>query len=79
MLQVYSYQEKFVPSVSESLAAAYVKPWDDVLDPYLIHMNDLLVGFFYVSYTPNSCNNYWIGGFFIDMQYQRKGYVKASL
>lgn len=79
ILQVNPIQKKFVPSVAESLAAAYVKPWDEALDPYLIYMNDLLVGFFYLSYTPNSCDNYWIGGFLIDQQHQRKGYGKASL
>jgi len=64
-LQVHPHQEKYVPSVAVSLAAAHVKPWDEALDPYLIYVNEILVGFFYISYTPNSVDNYWIGGFFI--------------
>ncbi len=78
-LQVHPHQEKYVPSVAVSLAAAHVKPWDEALDPYLIYVNEILVGFFYISYTPNSVDNYWIGGFFIDQAHQRKGYGKGAL
>ncbi len=78
-LQVHPNQEKYVPSVAVSLASAYVKPWDEALDPYLICINDELVGFFYISYTPDSRDNYWIGGFFIDKTHQRKGYGNVAL
>ncbi len=78
-LQVHPNQEKYVPSVAVSLASAYVKPWDEALDPYLIYANEILVGLFYISYTPNSVDNYWIGGFFIDQAHQRKGYGSGAL
>ena len=78
-LSVGDDQKKFVPSPAESLASAYVKPWDEALDPYLIYLNDLLIGMFYISYTPDSEDNYWIGGFMIDKKYQNKGFGKASL
>jgi len=78
-LQVDSSQKKFAPSVAESLAAAYIKPWDDALDPYIIYAGETMVGCFYLSYTPGSEDNYWIGGFIIDRQHQGRGLGKASL
>ncbi|RAW16859.1 hypothetical protein DC345_07080 [Paenibacillus taichungensis] len=35
--------------------------------------------FFYLSYTPASTDNYWIGGFQIDKDYQGKGLGSQSL
>ncbi|TCZ68408.1 GNAT family N-acetyltransferase [Paenibacillus albiflavus] len=72
-------QEKFVPSVIESLAWAYIKPWDEAFDPYILCKDDKTFGFFYLSYTPNSTNNYWIGGFQIDKEYQGMGLGTQSL
>jgi len=53
-LQVDSSQKKFAPSVAESLAAAFIKPWDEALDPYIIYDGETMVGCFYLSYTPGS-------------------------
>ena len=78
-LDVNPEQRKFAPSVAESLAAAYVKPWDEALDPYTIYDDKTMIGLFYISYTPDSKDNYWIGGFIIDKNHQRKGYGRASL
>ena len=78
-LSVHEAQKAFVPTVAESLAAAYIKPWDEALDPYVIYVDDRLVGCFYVSYTPDSQDNYWIGGFMIDREFQGRGYGCASL
>ncbi|MCK5128441.1 MAG: GNAT family N-acetyltransferase [Clostridiales bacterium] len=78
-LSVTKAQQELVPSVSESLAAAYIKPWDEALDPYILYDGDTMIGAFYNSYTPGSVDNYWIGGFFIDQKYQGKGFGKASL
>jgi len=78
-LSVFPYQEKFLQPVSEGLAAAYVKPWDEALDPYCIYIDQQLVGFFYVSYTPESDDNYWIGGFRIDQKYQKQGIGRKAL
>ncbi|MBN1971271.1 MAG: GNAT family N-acetyltransferase [Candidatus Delongbacteria bacterium] len=77
-LKIRNDQKKFVPSILESLAYAYIKPWDEAFDPYIIFDNDKMIGFFYVSYTPDSEDNYWIGGFFIDRKYQGMGYGKDS-
>ena len=78
-LEVKSDQQKFVPSPAESLASAYIKPWDEALDPYVILLKNNMIGMFYISYTPGSTDNYWIGGFFIDKKYQGLGYGKLSL
>ncbi|OZB96140.1 GNAT family N-acetyltransferase [Paenibacillus sp. XY044] len=72
-------QEKLVPSVIESLAWAYIKPWDEAFDPYILCKDDKTFGFFYLSYTPNSTNNYWIGGFQISKEYQGIGLGTQSL
>lgn len=78
-LEVNPDQQKFVPSPAESLASAYIKPWDEELDPYAINLENKMIGLFYISYTPGSEDNYWIGGFFIDKKYQGLGYGKLSL
>ena len=78
-LEVHPEQKIFCPTIAESLAAAYIKPWDEALDPYLIYLDDNLIGAFYISYTPESKDNYWLGGFMIDKKYQNKGYGKQAL
>jgi diamine N-acetyltransferase len=78
-LQVSPEQMKFAPSVAESLASAYIKPWDEALDPFVICVDDQLVGLFYISYTPDSKDNYWIGGFIIDRKFQGRGYGRRAL
>lgn len=78
-LSVFEHQKSFVPTIAESLAVAYIKPWDEALDPYVLYENNKIIGAFYISYTPNSEDNYWIGGFQIAKEYQGKGYGKQSL
>lgn len=77
-LEVRPDQKKFVPSAAESIASAYIKPWDEALDPYAIMLDDKMIGLFYISYTPDSIDNYWIGGFFINKNHQGSGYGKLS-
>ncbi len=72
-------QKSLVPSVMEGIAYAYIKPWDEALDPYVLEANGNVFGFFYLSYTPRSTDNYWIGGFQIDKSYQGKGNGKRAL
>ncbi|WP_235857665.1 GNAT family N-acetyltransferase [Paenibacillus albiflavus] len=55
------------------------KSWDEAFDPYILCKDDKTFGFFYLSYTPNSTNNYWIGGFQIDKEYQGMGLGTQSL
>jgi diamine N-acetyltransferase len=75
-IKVKRDQKKFVPSVQESLMYAYVIPWDEAFDPYLVYKDQIPVGFFYISYTPDSIDNYWIGGFQVDKKYQNQGIGK---
>jgi diamine N-acetyltransferase len=78
-ISLFEDQVKFVPAVIESLAYAYIKPWDEAFDPYILKMDNKVFGFFYVSYTPDSKDNYWLGGFQIDKEYQGKGIAVQSL
>jgi diamine N-acetyltransferase len=78
-LDVRPDQRKFVAPPAESLAAAYIKPWDEAFDPFGIYLDDEPIGLFYISYTPGSNDNYWIGGFFIDYRYQGQGLGKEAL
>lgn len=78
-LSVRDDQKAFVPSVVESLAVAYIKPWDEALDPYVIYADDQMVGSFYLSYTPDGTDNYWVGGLLIDHRYQGQGLGKAAM
>jgi diamine N-acetyltransferase len=78
-IALFDAQIKLVPTIIESLAYAYIKPWDDAFDPYILRKDDNTYGFFYLSYTPNSTDNYWIGGFQIDKEYQGKGLGTQSL
>ncbi|OPA75383.1 GNAT family N-acetyltransferase [Paenibacillus selenitireducens] len=72
-------QTAYVPTVMEGLAYAYIKPWDEALDPYVLCVGDQVIGFFYLSYTPGSKDNYWMGGFQMDIAFQGKGYGKKAL
>lgn len=78
-LKVKDSQRAYVPSSAESLAAAYIKPWDEALDVYGITLEGIPVGLFYISYTPESSDNYWLGGFFIDAAFQGKGLGRRAL
>lgn len=78
-ISVSEEQKNFVPSVVQSLAYALIKPWDEALDPFVLSLHDQIFGFFYISYTPHSSDNYWIGGFQIDEKYQGKGYGKKAM
>ena len=66
-------------SVLLSLAYAYVKPWDEALDPYVVMLEKNIIGFVYVSYTPHSDDNYWIGGLYIKTDYQHQGYGRQTI
>lgn len=66
-------------SVVHGLAYAYIKPWDEALDPYVVMLDDLIIGFVYVSYTPHSEDNYWIGGLYIKSEYRHQGYGRKTI
>jgi len=73
------WQIPLVPSVIEGIAYAYIKPWDEAFDPYVLELEGKILGFFYLSYTPESTDNYWIGGFQIDKSFQGMGNGKRAL
>ncbi|MGQ8874449.1 GNAT family N-acetyltransferase [Paenibacillus sp. TSA_86.1] len=78
-ISLHENQTHLVPNVTEALAYAYIKPWDEALDPYVLQKEGKIIGFFYVSYTPESTDNYWIGGFQIDKSVQGQGMGKQAL
>ncbi|MBR2566179.1 MAG: GNAT family N-acetyltransferase [Paenibacillus sp.] len=78
-ISLHEHQTHLVPSVVEGLAYAYIKPWDEAFDPYVLQMDSQIIGFFYISYTPESTDNYWIGGFQIDKSFQGQGMGKRAL
>ncbi|MBO1580659.1 N-acetyltransferase [Bacillus sp. XF8] len=80
-LQVSKEQCQFVPAVAVSIAKVYIKPDGDNVEyiPFAIYDNDVMVGFVMHAFEPNTSDMYWINGFMIDENYQRKGYGKAAL
>jgi diamine N-acetyltransferase len=52
---------------------------NEAFDPYILCNDSQIIGFFYLSYTPDSTDNYWISGFQIDKKYQGKGYGFLAL
>ncbi|MDP9698284.1 GNAT family N-acetyltransferase [Paenibacillus polysaccharolyticus] len=78
-ISLHENQKHLVPSITEGLAYAYIKPWDEAFDPYVLQIEEQVIGFFYLSYTPESLDNYWIGGFQIDKKFQGQGMGKRAL
>ncbi len=78
-ISLHENQKHLVPSITERLAYAYIKPWDEAFDPYVLQIEGKIIGFFYISYTPESTDNYWIGGFQIDKTSQGQGMGKRAL
>ncbi len=75
-LSVAEYQKKFVSSVSDSLAQAWL--YYDTAYPFAIYADDLLVGFVMLGYY-ESRRQYTLWKFLIDERYQNKGYGKQAL
>ncbi|UOE53855.1 GNAT family N-acetyltransferase [Bacillus sp. CMF12] len=80
-MKVKESQRDFVPSAAVSLAKVYIKPDGDAVEyiPFSIYDNEKMVGFIMHAYEPNTDNMYWINGFFIDQNYQGRGYGQAAL
>ncbi|MCB0062929.1 MAG: GNAT family N-acetyltransferase [Caldilineaceae bacterium] len=82
-LTIHSHQSEFVPTVALSLAKAYIQPNGFCYDPYGIYhrqrMSRQLVGFYSFIHLPNDLSFCYLGGFFIDRQFQGQGYGKAAL
>ena len=75
-LKVSEAQSKLVSSTTLSLAKAYV--FHDIVTPFAIYKDDLMVGFIMMRFN-EEYNNYFIWQFMIDERYQCKGYGKQAL
>jgi len=78
-LEVYPDQHAFVPSVAVCLAKAYIKPENGLVVPFGIYSGETMVGFFTITHDANRKDRFWINGFQIDKNYQRRGYGRAAL
>ena len=75
-LTVAEDQKRFVSSVADSLAQAWL--YHDTAFPFAIYADDLPVGFVMLGYY-KSREQYTLWKFFIDEKYQNKGYGKQAL
>ncbi|MEZ4620614.1 MAG: GNAT family N-acetyltransferase [Caldilineaceae bacterium] len=82
-LTVLPDQVAFVPTVALSLAKAYIRPNGFCYDPFGLYLNRLtgkqLIGFYSLIHLPDDVTFCYLGGFFIDQRFQRRGYGKAAL
>ncbi|WP_459502715.1 hypothetical protein [Bacillus sp. C1] len=72
-LSVNIEQQRFVsevtPPVAITLAKAYIRPDDVMIEPLGIYDNEKIVGFFSLHYKPNCQQDFWLLHFFIDQRY----------
>jgi diamine N-acetyltransferase len=82
-LAVHPEQQRFIaefaPIAALALAKAYVRPGGATWAPYAIYAGETMVGFVELAYTPGSADDYWVFHFFIDRQWQVRGYARAAL
>ncbi|WBW96304.1 GNAT family N-acetyltransferase [Oceanirhabdus sp. W0125-5] len=74
-LKVAEEQKDFVSSPTLSLAKAYIHY--DVISPFAIYNDDIIVGFIMLRYN-EGYNSYFIWQLMIDEKYQSKGYGKQA-
>jgi len=82
-LAVQPAQQEFVPSVTLSLAKAYIQPNGFCYDPFAIYrrarLGKELIGFFSLIYLPDEPTFCYLGGFLIDARFQGQGHGRAAL
>lgn len=82
-LAVRPEQQRFIadyaPIAAIVLAKAYVRPGGLIWTPYAFYAGDAMVGLAALAYEPGSADNYWLYHFFIDRDYQGRGYGKDAL
>lgn len=82
-LAVHPEQQRFVaeyaPIAAVALAKAYIRPGGALWEPFAIYAGSTMVGFLALAYEPGTSDEYWLFHFFIDQQYQGRGYGKAAL
>jgi diamine N-acetyltransferase len=82
-LAVQPEQQDFVPSVTLSLAKAYIQPNGFCYDPFAVYRRQRtgkqLIGFFSLIHLPEQPTFCYLGGFLIDQRFQGQGYGRAAL
>ena len=78
-LELGPEQQDFVPSVSCSIAKAFIRPDDKVYEPYAVCAGDALVGFYMISRTPGDETKRYFTNFLIGREHQGRGYGRAAL
>jgi diamine N-acetyltransferase len=77
-VEIKPEQEHFLASVAYCLARAYVNPYEDPIEPFVIYADTDIVGFFWVTFVDNKANCI-LCGFRIDKKYQGFGFSKMAL
>ncbi|WP_295152603.1 GNAT family N-acetyltransferase [uncultured Ruminococcus sp.] len=75
-LEVHEHQKRFVSTVAESLAQAYV--YKDNAYPFAVYSGDEIVGFIMMGYYEVK-HYYTLWKFLIDKKHQHKGYGRQAL
>ncbi len=65
--------------VALTLAKAYIQPGGLPVAPFGIYTGAEMVGFFALTYEPNSVDRYLLMHFLIDRRHQRRGYGMGAL
>ena len=82
-LSLHPAQLRFVSGtlypVALALAKAYIRPGGLHVAPFGIYADEVMVGFFALSYEPDSTDRYLLMHFLIDTAHQRRGYGLAAL
>lgn len=75
-LEVVENQKAFVSSTVLALAKAYV--YRDIVTPFAIYDDNLMVGFIMVRFN-KEFENYFVWQLLIDEKYQNKGYGRQAM
>ncbi len=82
-LTVQPDQQRFIseytPIVALALAKAYVRLGGATWSPYVIYADSTMVGFVALAYEPDTTDQYWVFHYFIDQEYQGRGYGRVAL
>jgi ribosomal protein S18 acetylase RimI-like enzyme len=77
-INISSEQKRFLSDVAYCLARAYMNPYQSEILPFVILFNDIVIGFFWITLSGDGLNCV-IGGFRIDLQFQRHGYAVSAM
>jgi diamine N-acetyltransferase len=71
-------QKHLLASVTYCLARAFVNPYEEPIEPFVICADSDVVGFFWLTFSDNG-SNCILCGFRIDKDHQSLGFSKAAL